>query len=88
MPRSSLAAALAWLEERAPVTRAGRGATMASVLALRYRVGRELPAGLERFLREYHWIDTGLVATLAVEGAERTPIEAALVDALAEWHEG
>lgn len=83
MPQTSLADALAWLEAQGPVERARQGALAGSIVALRHRLGRELPASLVRFLRERHWIDTGLVATLAVEGDERTTIEAGRLEVAA-----
>jgi hypothetical protein len=77
MPRASLEAALAWLEAQGSLERAPRGALPGAIVALRHRLGRELPASLVEFLQTYHWLDTGLVTTLAVEGGERRTIEEA-----------
>lgn len=77
MPRGDLAAALEWLRAREELTQAPRGALPGAIVALRHRLGRELPASFVEFLQRYHWIDTGSVATLAVEDSERSTIEAA-----------
>jgi hypothetical protein len=77
MPRASVEAALAWLATRAPLRRAPRGALPGAILALRHRLGRELPESLVEFLAEHHWLATNSVTTLAVEDSERRTIEAA-----------
>ena len=77
MPRASVEAALAWLATRAPLRRAPRGALPGAILALRHRLGRELPASLVEFLAAHHWLATNSVTTLAAEDGERRTIEAA-----------
>ncbi|WAS93699.1 hypothetical protein [Nannocystis punicea] len=77
MTRDGLDAALEWLATRARLQRAPRGALPGSIVALRHRLGRALPASLVEFLEKYHWIATNSITTLAVESAERRTIEAA-----------
>ncbi|MDC0670147.1 hypothetical protein [Nannocystis radixulma] len=90
MPGASLDEALAWLAERVSLERAPRGALPGAIVALRHRLGRELPASLVEFLGAYHWIDTGSVATFAVEGSSRRTIEEArrvvAEHVAATWH--
>ncbi|MFZ6182441.1 hypothetical protein [Nannocystis pusilla] len=77
MPRASVEAALVWLATRASLQRAPRGALPGAILALRHRLGRELPVSLVEFLENYHWLATNSVTTLAACGGERRTIEAA-----------